>query len=307
MQLADLQHWIRRDPAGRGLFVAADDRVHACADDLRHAAAELARQTECVAIVTGFFVPDGALPAAETDGPLGAFLLADVLQSIGRDVCLISDTLCESALRAGLNACGVKVELLCCPLAADESRRWRDDFWATPWGQRLTHLVSVERIGPAFAERPEDAQCRNVRHVPIDRWSADLYRLFEQRPAAVRTIGIGDGGNEIGMGRFWQEVRGTRPLPPHACRTVTDWTILAGVSDWGAMALAVAVLMHEHNIAPLTAWTAARIQYGLTEMVRHGPAVDGCTRCQEPSVDGLPFATYIQPWELIRRELGLVL
>jgi hypothetical protein len=305
MQLADLQQWIRRDPAGRGLFIAAEHEEPACVDDLRQAAAELSREAECVALVTGFFVPDGPLPAAETDGPLGTILLADVLQSTGRDVCLISDTLCEPALRVGLAACGVKLELLACPIAREESRQWREAFWAGPRGRRLTHLVSVERIGPAFAERPEDAQCRNMRHLPIDRWSADLYRLFEQRPASVRTIGIGDGGNEIGMGRFWEEVRGTRPVPPHACRTATDWTVLAGVSDWGAMALAAAFLMHEQKLAPLKPWTAARIQYALTEMVLHGPAVDGCTRCQEPSVDGLPFATYIQPWELIRRELDL--
>jgi hypothetical protein len=34
--------------------------------------------------------------------------------------------------------------------------------------------------------------------------------------------------------------------------------------------------------------------------VNDGPAVDGVTREQTATVDGLPFLTYIQPWETIR-------
>ena len=34
-------------------------------------------------------------------------------------------------------------------------------------------------------------------------------------------------------------------------------------------------------------------------------AVDGVTRLAEPTVDGLPFATYIQPWDSMRQLLGL--
>ncbi|QDU43702.1 hypothetical protein Mal52_21780 [Symmachiella dynata] len=40
-------------------------------------------------------------------------------------------------------------------------------------------------------------------------------------------------------------------------------------------------------------------------MCNHGPAVDGVTRRQEPTVDGLPFLTYIQPLEGIRQLLGI--
>jgi hypothetical protein len=40
-------------------------------------------------------------------------------------------------------------------------------------------------------------------------------------------------------------------------------------------------------------------------MVAEGPAIDGMTRRREATVDGLPFATYIQSWLGIRRLLGL--
>jgi hypothetical protein len=43
----------------------------------------------------------------------------------------------------------------------------------------------------------------------------------------------------------------------------------------------------------------------LKALVQDGPAVDGVTRLQQPTVDGLPFLTYIQPWEGMRRVLTM--
>ncbi len=303
MGLIEIEKWIHRDPAGRGFLGEFHATNRPCADDLRLAGANLAAETRFVGIVTGFYVPDAPAPAAETDGPVGAILLADVLQSIGCDVCLITDELCAPAIRAAVNACGADVGLLVCPVCSRASGAWHESFWDDPRQSALTHLVSVERVGPAMGGDAGQIQCRNMRNRPIDDWSADLYRLFEQRPSHVRTIGVGDGGNEIGMGGYWQQVGGTRPPPPNACRTVTDWTVLAGVSDWGAMALAAAVCIHQKEFAPLQSWSAARIEHTLTRMVADGPAIDGCTFRPEPTVDGLPFATYIQPWEHIRRKL----
>ena len=55
----------------------------------------------------------------------------------------------------------------------------------------------------------------------------------------------------------------------------------------------------------LSDWTADRIERTLQIAVREGPAIDGITRRPEPTVDGLPFITYIQPWLHIREQLGL--
>jgi hypothetical protein len=43
----------------------------------------------------------------------------------------------------------------------------------------------------------------------------------------------------------------------------------------------------------------------LVELVRNGPAVDGVTRQQTPSVDGLEFDRYIEPWRRMREALGV--
>jgi len=174
--------------------------------------------------------------------------------------------------------------------------------------------------------------CHNMRGENIGAHTAPLHRLFgaeeEQRTKAAeeqgaaapyfshssyfsnslhfvrRTIGIGDGGNEIGMGLFpWSELH---PLiaGEHgrriACRIATDWTIIAGTSNWGGFGLAAAVALLRNRADLLEAWTPQRHLALLEALVEHGSAVDGVTRERTATVDGLPFLTYIQPWERIR-------
>lgn len=304
MQTSELERWIRRDPAGRGLLTQAGSASAPCVGHLDGAANELATRAACVAVITGFYVPDASTPSAETDGPLGAILLADALDRMEIETVIVTDQLCGAALRAAMLACGVEVELHMCPIGSEASTLWQQSFWDTPTGQKLTHLVSIERVGPSLHDESKTASCRNVRGIPIDEWSADLYRLFEESPQHIRTIGIGDGGNEIGMGTFWRELGPSQAPPESACRTTTDWTILAGVSDWGAMALATAMAVHREEAPLLGDWTADRVLHGLEQMVKGGPAVDGITLQAEPTVDGLPFATYIQPLELMSRLSG---
>ena len=66
------------------------------------------------------------------------------------------------------------------------------------------------------------------------------HRLFEavqQQLPHITAIGIGDGGNEIGMGKLpWELIR--RNIPHSglvACRVPTDHLIVCGVSNWGAL------------------------------------------------------------------------
>jgi hypothetical protein len=155
-------------------------------------------------------------------------------------------------------------------------------------------------------------RCHNMRGVCIDAHTAPLHRLFEQLPnihPAARTIGVGDGGNEIGMGAIpWTDLR-RRLSGDHAgrvpCRIACDFNIVAGTSNWGAMALAAAVCLLRNRLDVLQPWTQERHHEWLEHLVTNGPAVDGVTGRREATVDGLPFLTYIQPWEGILRCCGL--
>ena len=110
------------------------------------------------------------------------------------------------------------------------------------------------------------------------------------------TIGIGDGGNEIGMGKI-----------PHAtivknipngdlihCRVPSDHLIVAGVSNWGAYALAAGVALLRGATLPAEMFDPDRERRILEKMV-WSKLVDGVTGRQTATVDGLSFDDYIKP------------
>jgi hypothetical protein len=80
---------------------------------------------------------------------------------------------------------------------------------------------------------------------------------------------------------------------------------VAGTSNWGAIALAAATLLWRGQWPLLARYDAESERRAIEEMVHHGPAVDGVTRRQEATVDGLPLLTYLQPWLGMRAVMGL--
>jgi hypothetical protein len=333
---------IRRDPAARGLISSEPLYGPLCPGHLAQAAADLATSGRHVAIVTGFFVPDAQPPSAETDGPPGAIVLAIALESIGIPTTLVTDANCAAALRAAANTAGLNLSSIAvCPAATGESaadtsvtKAWVDAFFDDGPGRTLTHLIAIERVGPSHDEEsllrqprshsppraeflatvPADHRnrCHNSRGIPIDASTAPLHLLFETRSARSnrpKTIGIGDGGNEIGMGVIpWEDLVRRLPRKEAACipcRIATDWNIIAGTSNWGGFALAAATLACADRTDGLAPLDADFHQNLLERMVADGPAVDGIRRRPEPTVDGLPFGTYIQTWLGIRRLIGL--
>lgn len=333
---------IRRDPAARGLISSEPLYGPLCVGHLAQAAADLAASCRRAAIVAGFFVPAAQPPAAETDGPPGAVVLAIALESIGIPTTLVTDANCAGAVRAAVTAAGGDPSSIAvCPIpaaapghATSAAEAWIDAFLKDDPGPTLTHLIAIERVGPSHDEQSLVAQARsgpaprddflaavpaehrnrphNSRGVPIDAWTAPLHRLFERRPDRpnrLTTIGIGDGGNEIGMGLVpWEDLVRRLPRKESAlipCRIAADWNIIAGTSNWGAFALAAATLFLTGRTDALAPLDSEFHRHLLEHMVTEGPAVDGIARRPQPTVDGLPFATYIQTWLEIRRLIGV--
>jgi hypothetical protein len=121
--------------------------------------------------------------------------------------------------------------------------------------------------------------------------------LFEVSPRSRPvTIGIGDGGNEIGMGKIGWDVirRNITGGDVVACRTATDHLIVCGVSNWGGYALGAGVLYLRGLKAPPDLFDPERERELLSIMVKRGPLVDGVLGQTVVSVDGLPFDKYAQ-------------
>ena len=108
--IEQLERLIRRDPANRGLIAGEEAHGPLCAGHLGAAAFHLAEHATHVGLVTGFYVPHGQPPAAETDGPPGTLMLARALESLGIEVTVLTDELCFPAVSAAAAATGFDAE-----------------------------------------------------------------------------------------------------------------------------------------------------------------------------------------------------
>jgi len=269
-RITSIENLITKDPGGRRIFeLMLTDQLRLAAQSLR-----LARR---VGIVSGFYVPEAG--AGETDGPPGAKVLGDALRQLGIAVDFVTDAWNAPLFRA----------------LGEEPLVDAEDYILTA---NPTHLVSVERLGRAI-----DGRYHNMRGVDITDTTAPLDVLFlDARRRGLTTIGIGDGGNEIGMGRvFAQACESVVHGKEIASLVATDFCIVAGVSNWGAYGLAGALsILAGRDLLP----TPEEVAEAVHAMVREGGAVDGVTRKREATVDGLDLALSIRMLENIRRQIA---
>jgi hypothetical protein len=340
---------IQEDVGHRGLRTdPVENLISACAGDFAAACRNLALTPDArVAVVTGFFIPHGEPPCAETDGPLGALFLARALTPLGIQVVLATDEFCVRALQTGLEACGLENVVPVVPLAPPGVFESPTAYWEDFEGKTgpLTHLIALERVGPSHTAESVRLQpgstpeavatflrevpvehhdhCQTMRGRDITKHMSPGHVLFEIGPRSgkgvrpcdfrgsdpfsgaqtgITTIGIGDGGNEIGMGKIgWDVIR--RNIPSGglvACRVPADHLIVCGISNWGAYGLAAGVRWLRGHAPDPGLFDAERERALLQVMVERGPLVDGVTGKPTVSVDGLPFEHYAEPL----RQLG---
>lgn len=253
--------------------------VEANRGGLSAAAQSLAEATR-VGLITGFFVPRGDVAAPETDGPVGTALLAAALGACGVPARIAVDTPCAEAVRVAVEAAGGGV-------AVDEvgvDDRAGLDRLMESWRQAgLSHAIAIERCGRSTSGPP-----RNMRGVDVSPWTAPLDDLFLGGPWTK--LAVGDGGNEIGMGRLPPGLI-ARTVPNGAeiaCITSCDHLVVAGVSNWGAFGLmaALAVLRADWRPAIARLLTAERDLAVTRAIVDKAGAVDGVTALGEATVDG---------------------
>jgi hypothetical protein len=315
---------IQEDIGNRGLRSdPVENLITATMGDFHAACRSIAETPNAaVAIVTGFFIAHASPPCGETDGPLGAVFVARALTPLGIGVILASDAFCIPALEAGLSAAGLgkSVPLITLPSVEPASAQYWHYF--RDHAGDLTHLLALERVGPSHtpesiesqtpkspavrarfrAEVPPDHhdRCHSMRGRDITSHVSPAHHVFEEaarQSPRITTLAIGDGGNEIGMGKIpWEVIR--RNIPNGglvACRTPVDHLIVCGISNWGAYGLAAGVRLLSSAPPDPELFNLERERELLQLMIDHGLLVDGMTGEQTLSVDGFPFDRYAQP------------
>lgn len=256
-----------------------------------------------VGIVTGFYIKQGEPPGPETDGLIGTAHLAAGFTAGGIDVTVITDAPCAKAVWAIVDALPRPVNLDIVGVDEGAVLRLRERL-ATQLNP-LTHLVAVERVSPGSDGKPH-----REHGWDMSRETAPLHFLFDD-PAWARpwvTIGIGDGGNEIGMGSLPPEILAT-DIPNGAligARTPSDHLIVAGVSNWGAYGLLASIAILRPDLAGtlLQHFDGQHEREFLTAAVMTGQAIDD-SRPDHPgrpqmSVDRIPVEKHAEVVEEIR-------
>ena len=248
----------------------------------------------------------------ETDGPLGTAVLAKRIREITGAIPVIvteaslmdsistvvqcaglSVVTVEQAKAAQAGAAQGKTSVACViPFTeADangeaEARRLMDEF-------DPAMVMCIEKAG--FNEKKIYHNMRGHDYSP-GRARVD-YIVEEAKRRGVLTIGVGDGGNEIGMGAIIKAVREYVKygalcqcgcgMGMAAC-TATDILLTASVSNWGCYAVCAALALKCEKVA---------LAHSSTDEVRllnaavQAGMVDGATGRAETTVDGFSLET----------------
>jgi hypothetical protein len=217
-------------------------------------------------IVTGFYILGAG--ASETDGPPGAAALGSALRSLGRDVAYVTDKFSKKVVEAVAEGETV-IEF---PVAGQsESEAYAAELICR---FRPGLIIAVERAGLTG-----DGTYRNREEADISDNNAKTDGLFQGHPVS---LGIGDGGNEIGMGNLRDEIISLEGLTANPCITTTSRLIVSSISNWGAYGLVAALSMLTGRILlPSVELGTARVR----RCVAAG-AVDGMTGERKDWVDG---------------------
>lgn len=282
-----IDHLMALDPGGRGIaafFVRGGAT----------AAARALRRSRRVLLTTGFAVGPG-LP--ETDGPPGTACLGRALRILGAEVIYVTDAMAVPPLQAALKVLGEPSAVETFHVAhgaggGPAARGARETARRLLAEHRPTHMVAIERPG-----RARDGEYRSARGRSLTEWNGALDELFLAAPARIVTVGVGDGGNEIGMGAVRARVARAGGLFPRIASVVkVKHLVVAGVSNWGAYGI-VAEL---GRLTGRSLLHTGEEEQAMVQACVDAGAVDGLTFRPEATVDGLPLPAHIGMLELLR-------
>lgn len=221
-------------------------------------------------ILTGFAVNG----KGETDGPMGSYFLLKALQKLGFTPYIITDTLSYAYFKSWAP----------CILYTHHTSASYLLHTYSP-----VAIISIERCG-----RYHNGRYYNMRKKDISALTPPIDDLILHTSAL--TIGIGDGGNEIGMGNVLAQVSSLDIIPSTIC---CHHLIAATVSNWGAYGL-IAALEHLSHIDLLP--SATHMEQYLQHLIRQG-AVDGISGKNIAKIDGYDPQTEYNIVSLLQQDV----
>ncbi len=265
----------------------------------------------CVLMTTGSVSRAWLSPAiGENDGPSGAATIARalVLSRRASVICALEEALVEP-VGAVMQAAGLSVVdfhvarqastegglatvvMAAYPDGIDAARRAAGD-WLDHYQPDL--LFAVERVG-----RNRNGIYYNMAGRDYSMGRARIDHLFDEGLArGIPVIAVGDGGNEIGMGKIAEAVAAHIPYGAAGdcpcgggigAVTGADIVVTAGVSNWACTAIAAAMAARTND--PRLFHTARAERRLLHAMTTHG-LINATHGVVDSNVDGISEDTH---------------
>ena len=311
-----IDHLMAIDTRGKGhvpaLYQAAVELIQA---PLAMTAAQRLRSVvnrgDVVGLITGFpsrsFLGRGI---TETDGPVGAVYLARVLEEVLNAVpVIITDqtlqrycakpsstagllvTTVEQALHAKRgNVNAAAVTFVDCPVDDAEAQVVAEKFMRE---LQPKALIAIEMPAIAADGFAHTASGRAIVHDHLAK-AHHFFHLAEK--LGVLRIGLGDGGNEMGMGNLRDTLAKLSPIGATiAAATEADVPVVGASSNWAAYAIGVC-------LEALSGSTQVNRSIDLAGIIRRCAeegAIDGYSSRPEPKVDGTPISMNVALIEMM--------
>lgn len=243
----------------------------------------------------------------ETDGPLGTAVLARVIRE-SRDAIpvIFTEEGLVDTLEPVLRAAGLCVVTIEEALSANQhvNKGYTSIVCLMPFPSYLEEAKEktdflINKLNPAAVISVEKtgANTHGVYHNMKGHDYSDGYARIDflvqkARTLGIPTIGIGDGGNEIGMAYVEEAIKKYVPYGDQcqcgcggsiASSTETDLLITGSVSNWACFAVCAALALKTRNLSLLH--TVEREKLMLTAAITAGN-VDGITGIASSTVDG---------------------
>lgn len=275
----EIEKIIQYNLSKRGLNkVNLDGQVEACVKALD--------QSETIVIVTGFPVKSAGV--GETDGPPGALALAYALEKLNKKALIVTDKFSEALIRSGAERLQLKAEIY-----IFEEDRPEDQAEEIINKYKPDHVIAIERPG-----RSRDGRSYSMYGEDITDFCPNTDLIFiKARENMIATSAVGDGGNELGMGKIRGIVKRDVDKGSLICAQFeTDNLIVAGVSNWGAFGICagLSLLTGKSLMLDMDKYEE------LMKVIVEAGAVDGCTKKNEVSTDGLSYEENLTVFNKLR-------
>jgi hypothetical protein len=183
------------------------------------------------AIITGIYSEH--FPVGEMDGPIGGIVMSRVLEMLGHDTFFLAEDQIKGPFEALKKRLQLKTTFVSTSgLNSEAVRKWAKDY---------DMAVTIEKLG-----RAADGHRHSIQGTPLsdpgDSYIDDFITELTQQ--GKLTIGIGDGGNEIGHGKIYDTVVKLHPQGKViATVTATKHCFPVTVSNIGVYAICGALAL----------------------------------------------------------------